>query len=122
MRLHVPSTKSGILAGGLLLLSWCAMAGNGQCRRCNSCPGGVSGEFFGYYPTSWRPWPAVSVIQTREVIPAPSTPASPMPAGPAMQPAPAPKALEKPLEQSTSPHLEGPSSNAEPQPYFAPPQ
>ena len=122
MRLHLPSSASGILAGGLLLLGWCATPCIAQCHRCNSCPGGVSGEFFGYYPTSWRPWPAVTIIPTREAIPAPSNPAAPMPTGPTMQPAPAPKPVEKPLEQTSFPKLDGPGSNAEPQPYFAPPQ
>jgi hypothetical protein len=138
-----------LLVSGFMLVSLTSAPASAQCRscgicagRCNVCPGGISGELFGYYPTIWRPWPGVIVTPVTEAIPAPApsavpTPSpAPMPPGP-KQPAPAPKALEappktseKPLEPTSFPTLEQTGyhtleqskSGSEPQPYYAPPQ
>ncbi len=136
MRLK-PSLQTWIiLLSALFVLVLSTGPSSAQCRRCNVCPGGTSGELFGYYPTIWRPWPGVIVSTVQEAIPAPAPSAipapsaAPMPSAPSKQPATPPKAFEKPLEQTSFPlleqpgsrSLEQPSSRAEPQPYFAPPQ
>jgi hypothetical protein len=136
MRLKPSFHASAILLSGLFVLVLSTGTSSAQCRRCNLCPGGISGELFGYYPTIWRPWPGVIVTTVQEAIPAPAPSAipapsaAPMPSAPPKQPANPPKASEKPLEQTSFPvleqpgsrSLEQPSSRAEPQPYFAPPQ
>jgi hypothetical protein len=116
----------------LLCSSSLALAG-GYCRHCNPCPNGANGDFFGYYPTNWRPWPGVTVTSvtpvtpTPEPIPAPADTAKPMPPGPSIQQAPPPKPADKPPEEAFSPvprnlELSGLATAQEPQPYFAPPQ
>jgi len=143
MRLKRPFGTSTILLSAFFVLVLSTGPSSAQCRRCNLCPGGTSGELFGYYPTIWRPWPGVIVTTVQEAIPAPAPSAipapsaAPMPSMPPKQPATPPKSLEtppkaseKPLEQTSFPVLEQPGSRtleqsgsrAEPQPYFAPPQ
>src|SRR3989442_232660 len=79
-----------ILATAMVLLACHAAAyAGGHCRSCcNPCPT-LTGDFFGYYPTQWRPWPATSVPSTDQ--PAEPTPARPMPNPPATnEPIPSP--------------------------------
>ena len=124
MRLKLTSGATKLLASGLIILglSSVALAG-GACRRCNVCPNGVNGgDFFGYYPTNWRPWPGIIVSPVQEPIPAPADSAKPLPSAPSIQQAPAPKPTDKPPEQAFSPSPGDLGTKTEQQPYFAPPQ
>jgi hypothetical protein len=81
--------KEVLAIGGLLLACHAAVYAGGHCRSCcNPCPT-LTGDFFGYYPTQWRPWPVPSVLSTDR--PAEPTPARPMPNPPATnEPVPSP--------------------------------
>jgi hypothetical protein len=69
------SRKTFLAAAALLLACQANAFAGGHCHSCcNPCPT-LTGEFFGYYPTEWRPWPAVAAA-------VPSTaPAQPKPKG-----------------------------------------
>jgi hypothetical protein len=101
MRLKLPSGTSGILTSGLLFLGWCAAPCGNPCHRCNTCPGAVSSDFFGYYPTNWRPWPTVTVTSNETSSP-PAKPAAPMPSAPPKQSLP--KSLDRTSFPSTEDH------------------
>jgi hypothetical protein len=127
MRLKRISSTTRILASGLLLLGGSSLAlAGGYCRHCNPCPNGANGDFFGYYPTNWRPWPGIIVSPVQEPIPAPADSAKPLPSAPSMQqgppPKPADKPADKPQEQTLFPSPGDPSTKTDQQPYFAPPQ
>ena len=125
MRLKRICGRTRIIASGLVLLGGSSLAlAGGYCRHCNPCPNGANGDFFGYYPTNWRPWPGVMVnsvtpvTPTPEPIPAPADTAKPMPSGPQIQQAPAPRSVDKTPEQASVPlPLETATTT-----YFAPPQ
>jgi len=126
MRLKRISRTTTILATGLLLLGGSSLAlAGGYCRHCNPCPNGANGDFFGYYPTNWRPWPGIIVTPVTpapEPIPAPADAAKPLPSAPSTRQAPPPKPADNPLEQTLFRSPGGPSTMTDPQPYFAPPQ
>ena len=122
MRLKLTSGATKVLASGLIILSFSSLAfAGGACRRCNVCPNGVNGgDFFGYYPTNWRPWPGITVTSVQERIQAPAPQV--MPSAPSTQPAPAPKSTDKPPEETSSQSSGDLGTKADQQPYFAPPQ
>src|SRR5438105_4032210 len=110
MRLKRICGRTRIIASGLVLLGGSSLAlAGGYCRHCNPCPNGANGDFFGYYPTNWRPWPGVMVnsvtpvTPTPEPIPAPADTAKPMPSGPQIQQAPPPRSVDKTPEQASVP-------------------
>jgi hypothetical protein len=125
MRLKLTSVTPKIFMSGLLLLGCGSLAlAGGACRRgcCNPCPNGVNGDFFGYYPTNWRPWPGITISPMQEPIPAPAPRAAPVPPAPSIQQAPVPKSEDKPLEQTLAPSANDIGIKPDQQPYFAPPQ
>ena len=122
MRLKRTLSIFGFMASGLLLIGWCSPALGGYCRHCNPCSNGVSNDFFGYYPTNWRPWPAVPMTGVPETIQAPATPPAPLPKAPPVQPEPKPKPADKTLEQISFPSRLGQEPKPELQPYSPPPQ
>jgi hypothetical protein len=133
MRLNLVFSISGLVACSAIFVCASSPAfGDSYCRRCNACPNGVRGEVpFGYYPTMWRPWPAVTVTATPEVIPAPA----PLPSSPP-ESAPPPKKETRQSEISESPisvgqaqssqsdvgGLSSPSRTSPLDSYSAPPQ
>lgn len=121
MRLKQALSISGLMASGLLFISWCSPAFGGYCRHCNPCPNGTSGDFFGYYPTNWRPWPAVPMAAVQEPLPAPATSPAPLPKAP-LEPERKPKPVDKPNEQISFPSRLGQESRSDLQPYSPPPQ
>jgi hypothetical protein len=123
MRLKLTSGTTKIFVSGLVLLGCSSLAlAGGACRRCNPCPNGVNGDFFGYYPTNWRPWPGIMVSPVQERIPAPVTPTTPLPPGPSIQQPPPPKSEDKPPEQTFAPSADDFGRKPDQQPYYAPPQ
>jgi hypothetical protein len=122
MRLQLTSGTTRIFASGLLLLGCSSLAFAGACRRCNPCPNGANGDFFGYYPTNWRPWPGVTVTPMQEQIPAPAPRATPLPPSPSSEQAVPPKPADKPPEQTLSPSTDDFGTKVDQQPYSAPPQ
>jgi hypothetical protein len=126
MRLERISGRARIMVSGLVLLGGSSLAlAGGYCRHCNPCPNGANGDFFGYYPTNWRPWPGVMVspvTPVQEPIPAPADAAKPLPSAPSIQQAPPPKPADKPQEQTLFPSPGDSGTKTDQQPYFAPPQ
>ena len=122
MRLQLTSGATKFLASGLIILSFSSLAfAGGACRRCNVCPNGVNGgDFFGYYPTNWRPWPGITVTSVQERIQAPAPQV--MPSAPSSQQPPPPKSTDKPPEETSSGSSADFGTKADQQPYFAPPQ
>jgi hypothetical protein len=54
-------TRKAIWASAAILFAChTAVYAGGHCRSCcNPCPT-MTGEFFGFYPTLWRPWPGTA--------------------------------------------------------------